>query len=534
MGAGCSCCKKSNVVEPFGRATLPVIPSSQPPVLAKVAWSSGNGFSAGTAPGLDALGCDGGRPLQKSLPPRLSSGHTDGGIRSPDPDGRASSDNQVSDEHWDQEMTQLPPFFSDIITELDRHKEELGGSTYFKACKPFVERKVKRRDLANSYSDYEYIYLTVLGFANMHRHRDELLRRNNGRNFARNPGVQMLERVSGFTMHAERQGANHVLMTAPACLVEAFQLNKHWNLDSMTFFKGAFDRLADPCLEGRVGRLMAFTECLVAKFDSSYNSLGPPWDDVSLRPLPAESSPLERTGEHLRVFIAECTWRWSQNRNFTYEEAKMLRFNDEHAKEFTMLYNAAEFEATMLARGVATDATIMQWETCEKTSPTSGEKWVPHDPDVSLHFERARRQGMTEIETRIGSQAWKYTVDFKAMVQRDMELGQERPLRRVEVAAASCHGRMTLDELRVTIDHFVEMETLPPPPGLGNTGASLRSVADAQDTMLVDRGALCLDNASCISSVSSSSLSFFSSSQGDTTFEVQILKHVTSTQNVLE
>merc|ERR1712176_260178 len=99
-----------------------------------------------------------------------------------------------------------------------------------------------------------------------------------GQVFSKNPGVQMLERVCGMTMHGDRDGANALLRSASSSLLEAFAIaNKRKNMPE--FFKDAFDRTADPCLEGRVGRLMEYLE---AKRPPDSESSGmPPWEDVS-------------------------------------------------------------------------------------------------------------------------------------------------------------------------------------------------------------------------------------------------------------
>jgi len=118
------------------------------------------------------------------------------------------------------------------------------------------------------------------------------------------------------------------------------------------FFREAFDRKADPCLEGRVGRLLEYLD------SEQYKGNGvevPPWDDMSLRPEVLSDPgvlPEAIVGEHLRVFVNECTWTWSRIRNMNYAKAKDERFFDEHVCEFSDLYNAAKFKETMLARGV--------------------------------------------------------------------------------------------------------------------------------------------------------------------------------------
>ena len=84
---------------------------------------------------------------------------------------------------------------------------------------------MKREEFCSDFSDFEpldhhfhardrcslrYIYMTVLGFAKLHAlvealsledwadvvDRQEITKLNNGENFTRNPGVQLLERAS--------------------------------------------------------------------------------------------------------------------------------------------------------------------------------------------------------------------------------------------------------------------------------------------------------------------------------------------------
>ena len=128
----------------------------------------------------------------------------------------------VKDPEHEQEV---PLFFSEIISELDQRKAQFGGMRNFPR-KPIISRKVKADELRTRYTDFEYIYLTVLGFAWLHMNLEEVIRKNNGRPFKHNPGVQLLETHSGMTMHADRPGANALLRAAPLSLVEAFHIGK--------------------------------------------------------------------------------------------------------------------------------------------------------------------------------------------------------------------------------------------------------------------------------------------------------------------
>lgn len=362
----------------------------------------------------------------------------------------------------EQSLEDLPPFFSEILEELDNHQTELGGLKHFRR-RPYIQGKAKRKELAATHSDYEYIYLTVLGLAVLHLRGEEIIRKNNGQAFNHNPGVQLLERASGLTMHAERDGSENLLRTAPATLVEAFNLARldtgHRALTwSLAFFQQAFDRTADPCLEGRVGRLMEYIEARRRAATDQGTCGLPPWEEVSLRDLPPESPPNDLVGEHLRVFMAECTWRWAKEKRLGYEDAKNVRLDEEHAVEFSRFFNASTFEAALLARGVVVEACSSRWESATK----SGE-WIPYDPDVSWQIEQAHRQGLAETRIRLGPKSWLYIIDLRKGAQRNIKTGQERTMRRVEGVGdvrPPC-GRLLQEELSAGIEYFVEMATLP-------------------------------------------------------------------------
>lgn len=355
------------------------------------------------------------------------------------------------------EVIEVSPLFGEILVEVDRHKKELGGLCHFKQ-RPFIEQKVKAKDLAAAYSDYEYVYLEVLGLGRLHSRLEEIVSKNNGQEFNRNPGVQLLERECGMTMHASREGSNHTLRTAPACLLEAFQVAQKTR-SMKKFFKDAFDRKADPCLEGRVDRLMKFIESRGAALDPGM----PPWEDVSLKALPQDSSPQDIVGEHLRVFVAECTWVWSRQVGVSYERAKEIRFDDEHSGGFVQLCNATRFRSSLVSRGVASNACLAQWESATKSDEA---KWIPYDADVSDQIEEAWQKSLTSVEVRLGPKSWKYTIDFSRNVQRNSKTGQERSLRRCDRLPSDRPGKLSLHELDAQIAFFVELATLPPDPAL--------------------------------------------------------------------
>lgn len=351
------------------------------------------------------------------------------------------------------DFASVPPFFAEILRELCKVQADFGGTRNFPGA-PQIDHKVQRKEFQSSYTDFEYIYLTVLGLARLHVHCEEIVNKNNGKDFKQNPGVQMLERVCGMTMHGDREGANHLLRSAPASLIEAFSIAKTRRNGFLEFFKGAFDRTADPCLEGRMGRLMEYLE---AKRSADCEASGiPPWEDVSLKPLKPGTAVRDIVGEHLRVFMGECTWSWSRSRGITYEAAKTARDTD---RDFATVFNEATFEACLVSKGVAAKAQgAMIWE-------AMGDRgWAPYEQDVSLKIEQERARGKQLIEVRFGPKGWKYEIDLIKNVQRNPKTRTERPIRSVAASAASAKASgqgIPMEDLRKEIKYFVDLCTLP-------------------------------------------------------------------------
>jgi len=312
--------------------------------------------------------------------------------------------------------------------------------------------KVTATEFQNKYSDFEYIYLTVIGFGKLHLYGHEIVEKNNGQSFMTNPGAQMLEHICGMTMHADRAGANFLLRSAPAVLVKAFTIAKNLPGRSiLNFFKTAFDRTADPCLEGRTERLLEYIEKNSAAVDLPSLSV-PPWEDVSLKSLPKGTSLREVVGEHLRVFMNECTWNFSRELGIPYEDAKIRRLDTEHAATFTNTYNAVLFEKALLARGGLVTADRQQWDVC-----LGGGKWSPYTEDVCALCDAAYVRGSSMVTVRLGPQGWKYEVHLDRMVQRNPKTGAERQIRSRRVSSGC-----SLEDVRDAIRYFVELETLPP------------------------------------------------------------------------
>jgi hypothetical protein len=362
----------------------------------------------------------------------------------------------------------IPPMFVEILRELIKERKVLGGVRNFNSGRPQIERKIKRNEFQEAYTDYEYIYLTVLGFAQLHMHCEEIISKNNGRAFNQNPGVQLLESFTGaialccdlggtygrclyqpgMTMHGDRDGANGLLRTAAASLVEAFQLAKSSKRDPMKeFFRNAFDRTADPCLEGRVGRIMEFLELRQGRGKED----AAPWADVSLQPLARSATSKDLVGEHLRVFVNECTWQWSKEKGISYDLAKQLRQQDEEAKDFARLYNADSFKTALLSRNVVKTGGKV-WEV------QGNNTWTAFDEAGNQAMETARSRGLGKTEVRIRN--FTYDIDFERMVQRNKKTNTERAIRQVESSSPS-PGKVSLDDLDGCIKYFVELATLP-------------------------------------------------------------------------
>lgn len=352
----------------------------------------------------------------------------------------------------------MSPLFREILTDLGKYRDIFGGVRNFAGGRPEIEKKVKARDFKSSYTDYEYIYLTVLGFAQLHLHAHEIAEKNNGQKFNLNPGVQLLEQTTGMTMHADRDGANNMLRTVPACLVEAFELSKKARGGTKTFFIKAFDRTADPCLEGRAGRILDYLSQLKATSGGGPLKI-PPWEDVSLEPRAPDATAKDIVGEHLRVFVNECTWRWSQDRGIDYYDAKTSRQSEPEATDFAKLYNATTFKATLLSRGVVEDVDAKCWEV-----QLDNGLWSPFTEEQNLTLERGRVKNLKGCQVRVNQ--FLYEIDFTKMVQRNTKTGKTRQIRCLDQPAGAAHGsvktRLPVANVEEAINFFVEMQTLPP------------------------------------------------------------------------
>jgi len=185
----------------------------------------------------------------------------------------------------------------------------------------------------------------------------------------------------------------------------------------------------------------------------------PPWEDVSLKPIPVDSAPLVVLGEHLRVFKHECVWAYSRERSTTYDEAKKA-VEKEYPAEFIRHFNAATFEATAIARGLEVTDELKHWQVM-----TDKGDFNPFDEDSNEVIERARRQGQERFITlKLGPKRWTYEIDLKLMIQRNLKTKKDRPIRCVE-REGRAPGKLTQAELQQAIHYFVvDLDTLPAAP----------------------------------------------------------------------
>lgn len=372
----------------------------------------------------------------------------------PEEGWHASPGEQCRHGAWQAAAPDLPPAFMEVLTELGRFEGALGGVKNFRG-RPRIEKKVKACEFRQSYSDFEYVYLTVLGLAELQKLGEDIVRRNNGRVFKDNPGVQLLERQTGMTMHGEREGANHLLRAAPEILIEAFAVSRRDRGGTLAFFREAFDRTADPCLEGRAGRIL---EYLAARKAGGGADGTPPVEDLSVQPLPATAPPADVAGEHLRVFVNECTWAWARSRGVDYPTAKAQRDADADAAAFSRLCNARMFEASMLTRGIVSDVEARQWEV-----EIDGGGWSPYGEDANECMELARFQGLARCQVKVRS--WTYEIDLRQLVQLNPSTNKERKIRHVE-SPERRRGLLTHVDLKAAIAYFVDLQTLPSEPVL--------------------------------------------------------------------
>jgi len=147
--------------------------------------------------------------------------------------------------------------FREILEESVAVAAELGGAPNFPNGEVTLIGKVTRREFHGTYTAFEHLQLTVLGFARLRDMSDEVLRLNNGKKFFHNPGTLLLERECGLTMHADHPGATEAVKTGPDLMLTVFAASQKAGR-SREFFTKAFDRHHDPCLEGRFSLIQDF------------------------------------------------------------------------------------------------------------------------------------------------------------------------------------------------------------------------------------------------------------------------------------
>jgi len=185
----------------------------------------------------------------------------------------------------------------------------------------------------------------------------------------------------------------------------------------------------------------------------------PPLEDLAFGRLPPHASAEAIVGEHLRVFVNECTWRWARERGVDYSTAVVDRGDEASAGflEFVRMCNAATFEAALIARGVVSDSSALgHWEVQLEDG-----LWSPFAAEHGEALERTHQSGGRECALRIRN--WSYQVDLVHMVQRNMATWRERAVRRVPRLCGddAIEGRVTKADLELAINHFVRLQTLP-------------------------------------------------------------------------
>ena len=201
--------------------------------------------------------------------------------------------------------------YQDILDAFDRLEAEQGGGAGNGPCelaRVETRGKLSRSELMTAVTDPEHVRLTILGLAYLEQIAPMVLSKNNGQGHLTNPGTHLLERVCGFTMHADRASAVVALLQAPALLLQAFRTARATTPLLREFFARAFDRRAHPCLEGRASLLVAFLER--ANAPTPLVS-GTSYTEVLEPPLPTVSSHPQSLSRLAGVFLERCKQRWA-------------------------------------------------------------------------------------------------------------------------------------------------------------------------------------------------------------------------------
>eukprot|EP00928_Gymnodinium_smaydae_P002458 TRINITY_DN10875_c0_g1_i3.p1 TRINITY_DN10875_c0_g1~~TRINITY_DN10875_c0_g1_i3.p1 ORF type:complete len:456 (-),score=45.42 TRINITY_DN10875_c0_g1_i3:146-1468(-) len=232
--------------------------------------------------------------------------------------------------------------YEDMLTELRRRKAILGGVRAYKGKEPIrISSKETRKKRNGQLTQYEYVYLQILGFACAQVNAGEIAGLNNGQDIRHNYGSQLLNVRCGLIWHGHHLQSDHLLTAAAELLVNTFERVKAADnaRDGLTkFFQLAFDPNFDPCLEGRVRFLQTYSNTLDGDFG------GPAPDDLVLQSLKKDATTMDIVGEYLRVFHNECVRVWALKNNMTFQEAKAAKdATSENRDSFEKYYNEDVF-----------------------------------------------------------------------------------------------------------------------------------------------------------------------------------------------
>eukprot|EP00928_Gymnodinium_smaydae_P024258 TRINITY_DN19681_c0_g3_i3.p1 TRINITY_DN19681_c0_g3~~TRINITY_DN19681_c0_g3_i3.p1 ORF type:complete len:458 (+),score=58.12 TRINITY_DN19681_c0_g3_i3:57-1376(+) len=231
--------------------------------------------------------------------------------------------------------------YKDMMHELARHEKALGGLRHFRSFAKIVVPK--ELAIYVSLTHFEYVALQIIGFACATANAKDIRDLNNGEDFRTNVGTQILGQRCGLVWHGAKGNSDHLLTLAGELLIDAFEASE----DPVHFFKTAFSRSSDPCLEGRIRLLEGY---LMSKQSDAAGG-GPSLDDVVARHLGHKATTLDIVGEYLRVFRNECIWRWAQEKEvpLTFTEASLALNSPQLASEdeasFQRLFHAGEFRS---------------------------------------------------------------------------------------------------------------------------------------------------------------------------------------------
>eukprot|EP00928_Gymnodinium_smaydae_P002459 TRINITY_DN10875_c0_g1_i4.p1 TRINITY_DN10875_c0_g1~~TRINITY_DN10875_c0_g1_i4.p1 ORF type:complete len:459 (-),score=25.67 TRINITY_DN10875_c0_g1_i4:12-1337(-) len=231
--------------------------------------------------------------------------------------------------------------YEDMLTELDHRKDLLGGVQSYKWREPIrIDSKEARKKHKAVLTQYEYVYLQILGFACAQANAGEIAGLNNGQDYRNNYGSQLLDIRCGLIWHAHHMQSDHLLTAAAELLVNTFErLKADGSGDRLSkFFQLAFDPNFDPCLEGRVRLMQTYSNALEG------DTGGPALDDLVLQSFKKDATTMDIVGEYLRVFHNECIRVWALKKEMTFQDAKVAKdATPEDRNSFEGCYNEQLF-----------------------------------------------------------------------------------------------------------------------------------------------------------------------------------------------